>query len=78
MHSQRKHCVWSRTVDKSKAVVPLAKVSTITPAKMLATMTRIVLALATLGDPTQIGSFLSAKESKQGTKMPAISRTISC
>ncbi len=78
MHSQRKHCVWSCAVDISKAVVPFAKVSTITPAKMLATMTRIVLALPTLGDPTQIESFLLAKVSKQGTIMPAISRMISC
>ncbi len=52
---------------------PLAKVSAIMPE----TATRIVLALATLGDVTQIGSFLLARVSKQGVITPAISRRIS-
>ncbi len=37
---------------------PLAKVNVITPAIMLMTAIHIVLALATLGDATQIGLFL--------------------
>ena len=46
------------------AVFTLAKVSVLTPAIMAATATLIVLALATLDDATQIGSFLLAKVSK--------------
>ncbi len=57
---------------------PLTKVSVIIPVIMQATATCIVLALATLGDATKIGSFLLAKVSKQGTITPAISRMISC
>ncbi len=48
-----------------KAVFTLAKVSTIMPMIMLATATPIILALATLDDTTQIGSFLLAKVSKE-------------
>jgi hypothetical protein len=48
----------------SKAVFTLTKVSAITPAIMPATATLIALALATLDDATQIGSFLLAKVSK--------------
>ncbi len=59
-------------------MTPLAKVSRITPAIMLATATLIVLALATLVDAPQIGSFLLAKVSKQGTITAVISLTISC
>jgi hypothetical protein len=62
----------------SKAVFPLAKVSVIMPAIMLATATRTVLALATLGDATQIGSFLFAKVSKQGTITHVILHMILC
>ncbi len=61
-----------------KAVFPFVKVSSITPTITLATATHIVLALDTLVDATQIGSFLSAKVSKQGMIMPAILHMISC
>ncbi len=49
-----------RTKTPLKAVFTVAKVSAIMPA----TATLIVLALATLDDVTQIGSFLLAKVSK--------------
>ncbi len=57
---------------------PLANISAIAPAIMPATVTCNVLALATLDDATQIGSFLLAKVRKQGVIMPAISHTILC
>ncbi len=46
------------------ALFTLVKVSLIMPAMMPVTATLIVLALATLDDETQIGSFLLAKVSK--------------
>jgi hypothetical protein len=45
---------------------PLAKVNIIMQAITLATATRIVLALATLGDATQIGLFLFIHRYDQG------------
>ncbi len=55
----------------------MAKVSAITPTILPAIATHIVLALATLGDATQIVSFILAKVSKQGAITPEISHTIS-
>jgi hypothetical protein len=64
---------WPRQVGPRHSVFPLAKVSAITPAITPATATRIELALTTLGDATQTGSFQLAKASKQGMITPAIS-----
>jgi hypothetical protein len=49
-----------------KAMFPLAKVNAIMPARTPMTATLIVLALATLGDVTQIGLFLFIRHYTQG------------